>query len=114
MTPKWRKTFAVLLTVALVFLSLTAEFSHSHIYTTTHLPRVAQNHGDGDNAGSVRLHGFVCVACLYGMGNLAPALTFETFHPKLENFFAVLSESTFHFVILSVSYYLRAPPYAAA
>ncbi|MFQ5864763.1 MAG: hypothetical protein ACE5IW_05985 [bacterium] len=112
MEEKWRKFTAIFLTCALLFLSISAEFSHQHSSSQNGQPNLTKSENEVYEIETSQIHSFICLACLYGLTKLAPDLSFQTLKPNQESLLTTFRESTFYFIILPTPYYLRAPPVA--
>lgn len=114
MNGKWRKLTALLLSGIFFALPVLVELSHQHLERHDHTTRIEQS--EGGQADSVRSqnHSFICLACVYGLTQLGPDLTFQTLKPIQESIYLLLRDSTFYNVVLPTSFYLRAPPVSLA
>ncbi|MFQ5824121.1 MAG: hypothetical protein ACE5JB_08720 [bacterium] len=105
-----RKFTAVFLSCIFLILSVAAEFSHHHNGFQNGQPTITKSDFEFDEIKTNQKHSFICLACLYGLNQLAPALSFQTLKPNQESLFTTFKDSTFYFVFLTTHFYLRAPP----
>lgn len=110
MSKKWRQITTIFLTCAVLFLSVSAEFSHRHSGSQNGQLTLTKSEDHVDEIIKSQIHSFICLACLYGLAQVAPALSFQTIKPNQDALFATFRESTFYFIILPTHFYLRAPP----
>lgn len=114
MKGKWRQSIAIFLICAVLFLSVATDFSHQHSGTQNGQATLTKSENGVEVTKTNRIHSFICLACLYGLTQLAPALSFQTFKPSQESLFTTCRESTFYFIILPTPFDLRAPPVESA
>ncbi|MFQ5652020.1 MAG: hypothetical protein ACE5IY_18975 [bacterium] len=90
-------------------MNLSVELLHHHEQHDA-VSQLVTPSDEAHNGVRGQLHGFVCLACLFVVSYLAPTLRSDTLRPRQDSTFILSAEPNYYSVILTTTYYLRAPP----
>jgi len=110
MNKRWRKYTAIVTALLFLSLSITIEFAHHHNWNNQSDCFMVAGQTAQTGLGASQLNSLQCVACLFGMTQLAPGITVFHLQPDSNYHLSILSTITYHFTLSVTHYFLRAPP----